>query len=412
MNTAPRGLRIHIAVFGRTNAGKSSLINALTGQQVSIVSPLPGTTTDPVEKPLEIFPIGPCVLIDTAGLGDVTALGEAREARTLRVLEKTDLAVLVLGGEAWSDHDEALLTTCAERKLPVVVVANQQDRVPMHPTAVTALAARNLTAIATSAVTGAGIEDLRQAIIAKAPESLIAAPVICSDLVQPGGVVVLVVPIDKEAPKGRLILPQVQTIRDLLDGDAMSLVVKERELPEALARLRGDPDLVVTDSQAFLKVVADVPERVPVTSFSILMARAKGDLDTFAAGAAAIDDLKSGDRVLIAESCTHHAISDDIGTVKIPRWLRQYVGVDLKIEHAAGNDFPADLADFRLVIHCGACTTNRRQVLSRIARCRAAGVPITNYGIAIAATQGILDRVLVPFPSALEAYRSRLLTNA
>jgi len=220
--------------------------------------------------------------------------------------------------------------------------------------------------------------------------------------------VVLVVPIDKEAPKGRLILPQVQTIRDLLDGDAMSLVVKERELPEALALLRRDPDLVVTDSQAFLKVVADVPDRVPVTSFSILMARAKGDLDAFAAGASAIDGLRSGDRVLIAESCTHHAISDDIGRVKIPRWLRQYTGCDLDIVHAAGNDFPAGLAEAKLVIHCGACTTNRRQVLSRIARCRAAGVPITNYGIAIAHTQGILERVLAPFPSALEALGTRL----
>ncbi len=407
MNTAPRGLRIHIAIFGRTNAGKSSIINALTGQQVSIVSAQPGTTTDPVEKPLEIFPIGPCVLIDTAGLGDATALGAAREERTLRVLEKTDLAVLVLGGEPWADHDAHLLDTCAARHLPVVVVAAQSDRTTLHPSSVAALKARGLTTVTTSAVTGAGIEELRQTIIAKAPESLIAAPVICSDLVPPGGLVVLVVPLDKEAPKGRLILPQVQTIRDLLDGDAMGLVVKERELPEALRRLSSPPDLVVTDSQAFLKVVADVPEGVPVTSFSILMARAKGDLDAFAAGAAGIETLRSGDRVLLAESCTHHAISDDIGRVKIPRWLRQYAGCDLRVEHASGNDFPADLSDYRLVIHCGACTTNRRQVLSRIATCRAAGVPITNYGIAIAATQGILRRVLTPFPSALDAFASR-----
>ena len=409
MITAPRGLRIHIAVFGKTNAGKSSLINALAGQEVSIVSPLPGTTTDPVEKAIEIFPIGPCVLIDTAGLGDDTALGAARVERTLRVLDKTDLAVLVLGGEPWSDHDATLLDTCAAQKQTVLVVANQSDRVPLHPTAAAALLERSLVPVVTSALTGAGIEDFRQAIIAKAPESLIAAPVICSDLVRPGGLVVLVVPIDKEAPKGRLILAQVQTIRDLLDGDALCLVVKERELPEALKCLKGDPDLVVTDSQAFLKVVADVPDHVPVTSFSILMARAKGDLETFANGAGAIDDLRSGDRVLIAESCTHHAISDDIGRVKIPRWLRQYTGCDLKIEHAAGQDFPADLAGVKLVIHCGACTTNRRNVLSRIAKCRAACVPITNYGIAIAATQGILDRVLVPFPAALEAFRGKVV---
>ncbi len=416
METTPRGLRIHLAVFGRTNVGKSSLINALTGQQVSIVSPLPGTTTDPVEKALELFPIGPCVLIDTAGLGDVTELGSQRIAKTRAVIDRTDVAILVITGDQWGVDEDGIVAVCRDRNLGLVVVRNQIDRIPLDPAVDLRLRELALTPVSTCAVARAngsdGIEALRHAIIQTCPESLIASPTLVSDLVPPGGVCVLVVPIDKEAPKGRLILPQVQTIRDLLDGDAIALVVKERELPEALARLRAPPDLVVTDSQAFLKVVADVPDDVPVTSFSIVMARAKGDLDTFVAGAAAIDRLQSGDRVLIAESCTHHAISDDIGRVKIPRWLRQYTGCELAIDHVNGHDFPPDLADYRLAIHCGACTTNRRQVLTRIARCRAAGVPITNYGIAIAQCQGILERVLGPFPSALEAWRAQQVTGA
>ena len=323
MHQAPRGLRIHVAVFGRTNVGKSSLVNALAGQQVSIVSPVAGTTTDPVEKPLELFPIGPCVLIDTAGLGDASELGPQRIARSRAVIDRTDVAVLVVSGDAWGVDEDGIVAVCADRKIALVVVANQADRVRPGPKVLARCAEAKLPLIVTACPPLAdpaagigpgtpmpfGIDDLRQALIAACPESLIASPTLVSDLVPPGGVVVLVTPIDKEAPKGRLILPQVQVIRDLLDGDAIAVVVKERELPEALAKLRAPPDLVVTDSQAFLKVVADTPDQVPVTSFSILMARAKGDLDTFAAGAAAIDRLVDGDRVLIAESCTHHAIT-------------------------------------------------------------------------------------------------------
>jgi [FeFe] hydrogenase H-cluster maturation GTPase HydF len=259
--------------------------------------------------------------------------------------------------------------------------------------------------VVTSSTERSGLGDLRQALIRVCPEDFLDPPAIVSDLVPPGGLVVLVVPIDKEAPKGRLILPQVQTLRDLLDGDQMALVVKERELREALGRLNRKPDLVVTDSQAFLKVAADTPDDVPLTSFSILFARHKGDLDSFAAGAATIDRLRPGDRVLIAESCSHHPIGEDIGRVKIPRWLTQYVGGKLDTTVYAGHDFPADLSSYRLTIHCGACTTNRREVLSRIVACRDAGVPITNYGMAIARSLGIMERALAPFPSALEAWR-------
>lgn len=400
MNTAPRGSRLHIAVFGRRNAGKSSLLNALTGQQVSIVSPVAGTTTDPVEKAMELPPIGPVLLIDTAGLDDEGELGAMRVAKTLRVKDRTDIAVVVAPADAWGDAEDALCAEFQAAKVPVVAVLNQCDRVrpARRP------AAKQV--VETSAATGAGLGLLRAALVASVPDGWLDPPAIVSDLLPPGGLCVLVVPIDKEAPKGRLILPQVQTIRDLLDGDQTAIVVKERELATTLRRLGRPPDLVVTDSQAFLKVCADVPDGVPVTSFSILFARHKGDLDAFVAGAQAIDRLRPGDRVLIAESCTHHAVSDDIGRVKIPRWLAQYLGFEVRISVFSGHDFPADLSDFRLAIHCGSCTTNRREVLARILRCHAAGVPITNYGVAIAKVQGLLERVLRPFPGALEILAS------
>lgn len=406
MHASPRGSRLHIAVFGRRNAGKSSLLNALTRQQVSIVSAVPGTTTDPVEKSMELLPLGPVQLIDTAGLDDEGELGRMRVAKSLQVLERTDIAILCATADGWGDDEERFAAGCRERQVPVIIAFTQADRNGPDAALLANLRANQVPVVVTSAVTGSGLGDLRQALVQVCPEDFLDPPAIVSDLVPPGGLVVLVVPIDKEAPKGRLILPQVQTIRDLLDGDQMALMVKERELREALGRLNRRPDLVVTDSQAFLKVAADTPEDVPMTSFSILFARHKGDLDTFAAGAAAIDRLRPGDRVLIAESCSHHPIGEDIGRVKIPRWLTQYVGGRLETAVFAGHDFPADLAANRLAIHCGACTTNRREVLTRILRCREAGVPITNYGMAIARSLGILERALAPFPSALAAFRA------
>ncbi len=403
MNTTPRGQRLHIGLFGRRNVGKSSVFNRLLRQDAAIVSSEAGTTTDPVERAVEIQPIGPVQCIDTAGIDDDSALGAARVARTRQVVERADLALLV--ADAWGPFETGLLRLFGERNVPAIVVCNKSDARPDRALEAAAAAA-GATRVVTFSATGAtGLEDLLDQLIRAAPEAFIDPPTIAGDLVKAGGLAVLVVPIDKEAPKGRLILPQVQTIRDLLDNDCCVLVAKERELAATLRRLTAPPDLVVTDSQAFLKVVADVPPGVPLTSFSILFARYKGDLTELARGAAVLDALQPGDRVLIAEACTHHPISDDIGTVKIPRWLEQYVGGKLAILHVAGRDFPEELAGVRLVIHCGACMLNRRETLARLVRSRTAGVPITNYGVAIAACLGVLERALSPFPHALAAYR-------
>ena len=343
MQRTPRGNRLHIALFGRRNVGKSSLLNALTRQDVSIVSAIAGTTTDPVEKPMELLPLGPVLFIDTAGIDDTGALGELRAAKTRAVLDRTDLAVLVSNQGNWSDFEERLLEELNSRQTPMIVVSNQSDLGGAPPALRQRLHAAGIPLVETAAITGGGLLDLREALIRAAPASLLDPLSIAGDLVPPGELAVLVVPIDMEAPKGRLILPQVQTIRDLLDSDACCLVVKERELRAALARLTRPPALVVTDSQAFLKVAADTPSEVKLTSFSILFARHKGDLVELVRGALAIDRLRPGDRVLICEACTHHPIGDDIGRVKVPRWLRQYVGGDLDFQHYQGHDFPSDL---------------------------------------------------------------------
>lgn len=405
MIATPRGLRLHIGLFGRRNVGKSSLLNALTRQEVSIVSPVAGTTTDPVEKPMELLPIGPVLFIDTAGIDDAGALGEQRVEKTRRVFDRTDLAIIVTDGGVLGAFERGLLAEFRARGTSALVVFNKCDLTPPHAEALAELQGNGTPVVQAVAPRGEGVLDLRQALIRLAPEDFINAPSLVGDLVAPGELVVLVVPIDKEAPKGRLILPQVQTIRDLLDCDAYCMVVKERELRDALARLSRPPALVVTDSQAFLKVAADTPPGIRMTSFSVLFARFKGDLTEMVRGATAIDRLRAGDRVLIAESCAHHPIADDIGRVKIPRWLTQYVGGKLEFTHVQGHDFPVDTRQYKLVVHCGACVTNRREVLSRIVRCRQAGTPITNYGLTIAYSLGIFERALGPFPAAQEAYR-------
>jgi len=406
MQSAPRSLRLHIGIFGRRNVGKSSLLNAITRQQVSIVSATAGTTTDPVEKPMELLPLGPVLFVDTAGVDDEGALGELRVERTRAVLDRVDIGILVAEAGAWGAFEEGLLAELARRKVPAIVAFNKSDLQPAEGREPEAGGAGHHDTVAVSALTGAGLADLRDAILRLAPANFFDNRRLVADLVPPGEVAVLVVPIDKEAPKGRLILPQVMAIRDLLDGESIALVVQERELRRALARLSQPPALVVTDSQAFLKVAADVPRDVPMTSFSILMSRFQGDLPEQVRGTLGIERLKAGDRVLVAEACSHHPIGEDIGRVKIPRWLTQYVGAKLDFAHVQGRDFPADPSAYRLVVHCGNCMGNRREMLSRIMRCREAGVPITNYGLTIAYSLGIFERALEPFPAALETFRA------
>lgn len=403
---APKSFRLHIGIFGRRNAGKSSILNALTHQEVSIVSEVAGTTTDPVEKPMELLPLGPVLFIDTAGIDDTGLLGEKRVSKTFAVFDRTDLGIIVSNFSEWGNFEEIIMEEFRKRDIPFVVVFNKADLYPENLDISSLLDSVKVNYVITQANSGEGIDSLRQLLLDQAPADFINRRAILSDLVGPGEMAVLVVPIDKEAPKGRLILPQVQSIRDLLDGDAFCVVVKERELHEALSRLNKPPRLVVTDSQAFLKVAADTPPKIPITSFSILFARFQADLTEMVRGAMAIDHLKTGDKVLIAEACTHHPIGEDIGSVKIPRWLTQYVGGKLQIDNMRGRDFPSNISEYKLIIHCGACMWNRREMLSRIMKARQAGVPITNYGLTIAYSLGIFERALQPFPAALEIYRT------
>lgn len=398
MQGAPKGMRIHIGIFGKRNVGKSSILNSLTNQEISIVSETAGTTTDPVEKSMELLPLGPVLFVDTAGIDDEGALGLQRVEKTKKVIDRIDLAIIVCDSRGMDEFEEKLIEEFNTRKTPFIVVLNKIDEYESKTDSPINLS--TYSPIKTSSLKNQGIDDLKQAIIKNVPDEFFTNNAIASDLVLPGETAVLVVPIDLEAPKGRLILPQVQTIRDLLDNDSIVIVTKERELRKTLDNLKTPPALVVTDSQAFLKVSADVPKNIKLTSFSILFARLKGDLNEFVKGALAIEKLQSGDKVLICESCTHHEIGDDIGRVKIPRWITQYSGKKLEFVHYAGHDFPDNIKDYALIIHCGACMTNKREILSRILKAKEANVPITNYGLTIAYSLGIFNRALEPFPSA------------
>ncbi|HPF50522.1 MAG TPA: [FeFe] hydrogenase H-cluster maturation GTPase HydF [Draconibacterium sp.] len=402
---APKSFRLHIGIFGRRNVGKSSILNALTHQEVSIVSEIAGTTTDPVEKPMELLPLGPVLFIDTAGIDDIGDLGEKRVSKTLAVFDRTDLGVIVTNFNDWGEYEEKLINEFKTREISYIVVFNKSDLYSENLDLTAILGQSKIPFVQTSVLNQAGILELRQLLLKSAPEDFINRPSILADLVGPGEAAVLVVPIDKEAPKGRLILPQVQSIRDLLDNDSFSVVVKERELREVLSRFNKPPKLVVTDSQAFLKVAADTPPEIPMTSFSILFARFQGDLNEMVRGAMSIDKLKTGDKILIAEACSHHPIGEDIGSVKIPRWLTQYVGGKLQIDNTRGHDFPPNISEYKLIIHCGACMWNRREMLSRIMKARQAGVPMTNYGLTIAYSLGIFERALQPFPAALSIFK-------
>jgi [FeFe] hydrogenase H-cluster maturation GTPase HydF len=401
MQDTPKGNRIHIAILGRTNVGKSSYLNLLCGQDVSITSDVRGTTTDVVEKAMELLPLGPVLFLDTAGLDDTTALGAKRVERTEKVFERADIILLVLESHVWTAYEDAVLEKAKEAGTPVVAVINKCD-VAMPDDAFMDLVVRQgLSSVKVSSKGGTlrdtALAELKNAITHVVAPEYFREPQLISDLVRGGEIAVLVVPIDLEAPKGRLILPQVQTIRDALDADAVCVVTKERELPFVLENLKTPPKLVVCDSQGILKVSADVPPAIALTTFSVLMSRFKGDLVAFAEGAAKIDALKEGSKVLIAESCTHHAIGDDIGRVKLPRWLRQYCGFDVAIDHFSGRDFPADLSQYDLIIHCGSCMLNRKQMLWRVAQAKKAHVAITNYGMAISKLQGVFERVVRPF---------------
>jgi [FeFe] hydrogenase H-cluster maturation GTPase HydF len=405
MKRTPGGSRLHIGLLGRRNVGKSSLLNALTRQTVSIVSADAGTTTDPVGKPMELLPLGPVLLVDTAGLDDEGALGALRVERSRRVLDRLDIGLVIAEAASWGRFEEELLDELRRRGITAVVVFNQCDRQRPARELVENLRERGLEVVETVAPRGEGLDALRAALVAVAPEELLATPTLLADLVGPDELAVLVVPIDKEAPKGRLILPQAQAIRDLLDHHALSLVLREDQLRAGLERLNRPPRLVVTDSQAFRQVASMVPEEIPMTGFSVLFARLKGDLPTQVAGAMTIDGLRPGDRVLIAEACSHHPIGEDIGRVKIPRWLQERVGGPLGFDTVQGRDFPADLGGYDLVVHCGACMWNRRAMLTRLVQCREQQVPVTNYGLAIAYALGLFERALQPFPEALAVYR-------
>lgn len=411
MQTTPKSLRITIGLFGRQNVGKSSVVNALTRQPVSIVSPVKGTTTDPVEKAMELLPLGPVLFIDTAGVDDnQEILGELRADTTRKMLSRCDCALLVYQAGAWGKPEEELLATITAQKIPVIVVANKADLAAagdgsyvtdaIIPTPDPAIP-QAIPQVLVSAKTQQGFDTLFETLLTTLPESLLENPALVRDLVNPGDTVILVIPIDKEAPKGRLIMPQVQTARDLLDGGALPYLVRDTELETALASLKEPPALVITDSQAFQHVATIVPETIPLTGFSVVMARAKGDLTSEARALERLAQLKSDAHILIAEACTHHPISEDIGTVKIPHLLHKALGDGITIDHAQGKDFPENLADYDLVIHCGGCMLNRRTMLSRIQACTQAGVPLTNYGLVLAYFSGIAPRALKPFASLL-----------
>ncbi len=412
MTRTPKSLRLHIGLFGRTNVGKSSFLNLIAGQDVAIVSQVPGTTTDVVEKAMELLPLGPVVFLDTAGVDDLSELAELRLAKTRKIFDRSDVIVIILEPGRWTGFEQEILSEAARRDAPVILVVNKTDLQTPSDEFLAMIGQKVPRVIACSSI---DIEDrerylarLKQYLLEVSPEEFLAPPPLVGDLLSSGkgiGLAVLVVPIDLQAPRGRLILPQVQTIRDCLDSDGAVAVVKEREYAAFLQRLGTPPDIAICDSQVVLKMVGDTPRDVPCTTFSILFARNKGDLVEMARGAAVLTDIGPEDRILIAEACSHHAIEDDIGRVKIPRWIRQYVGSDVAIDTCAGRDYPRDLARYRLVIHCGGCMLTRREMLSRIEEARRESVAITNYGVAISVLQGVVERTLSPFPAALDAFR-------
>ncbi len=391
MNSSPRANRVHIGFFGKRNSGKSSLVNAFTSQQLAVVSDVKGTTTDPVYKSMELLPIGPVVVIDTAGIDDEGALGKLRVDKSRQVLNKTDIAILVVDGTiGLDDYDKELIGLFNEKGIGYLVVYNKTDLMDI-------VEIDDEHSMAVSALTGANIEQLKKRIAAMPLNNQTKLRIV-GDIINPGDFVVLVTPIDKAAPQGRLILPQQQTIRDILEADATAIVVKEHELRATLENLGKKPKLVVTDSQVFAKAAADTPTDVALTSFSILFARFKGVLKTAVKGAKALDSLSDGATILISEGCTHHRQCDDIGTVKLPRWIKNYSQASFNFEFTSGGEFPEDLSIYALIVHCGGCMLNEREVIYRQKCAQDQGIPFTNYGTLIAYMQGILERSVAMFP--------------
>ena len=394
LNSTVSAERVHIGFFGLRNAGKSSLVNAVTGQKLSVVSDVKGTTTDPVKKAMELLPMGPVVIIDTPGIDDEGVLGEQRVERAKQILRQADIAILAVDAQkGLQTADNELVELFKQRKLPYVIVYNKADLLPKLPP-------ETANEIYVSAETGDGIHALKERIAALAKTAENDRKIV-SDLIESGDTVILVTPIDSAAPKGRLILPQQQTLRELLEAGALTTVVRETELEQALDALKTPPRMVITDSQAFGVVSKIVPENIELTSFSILFARYKGDLATVIGGAAKLSHLKDGDKILISEGCTHHRQCQDIGTVKLPGWINNYTGKNLSFSFTSGTEFPDDLSDYALVVHCGGCMLNEKEMKSRLERCKEQDIPVTNYGIAIAQMHGILKRSLEPFPDLL-----------
>ena len=397
LNETSRGMRIAIAFLGRRNAGKSSLLNALVGYDLAIVSDQAGTTTDPVDKAVEINPLGPCLVIDTAGIDDIGDLGQKRIEKTQAVIKDADVGLIIIGDGQWTSFEEEILKSLQFKGKPVIIVLNKTDCF-VYTELEKFLQERKLDFVSTVATSNEGLNELKQKIRDLKNVTGLEQPSIIGDLIQGGDLVLLVVPLDLGAPKGRLILPQVQTIRDILDNDGTAIVVKERELADTLDKLAVPPRLVITDSQVVLKVAGDVPEEIPLTTFSTVFSRFKGDLRQLVEGVYAIDKLQNGDKVLIAEACTHHAMADDIGRVKIPRWISQYTGKKLQFELTAGPAFPSDIDNYRLILQCGGCTISRTAYRNRQETAATLDIPMTNYGVAISYIQGVLPRVIRPFP--------------
>ncbi|MDD3375446.1 MAG: [FeFe] hydrogenase H-cluster maturation GTPase HydF [Candidatus Omnitrophica bacterium] len=412
MKTTPKSLRLQIGLFGRTNVGKSSFLNVVAGQDVAITSSVAGTTTDVVEKTMELLPIGPVVFLDTAGLNDSSDLSESRIKKTKRIFDRADVVILIVEPNQWTEFEDYVYDQAQNQKMPLIIVVNKIDIKYPDDDFISHLKKKTEKIVFCSSITLEKRDDyvnaLKENLIECCPEDFIKPPSLIGDLMPKGGLSILIIPIDLEAPKGRIILPQVQTIRDALDHDSSALIVKEDQYLDVLEKLKAPPDIVVCDSQVVDRMVLETPSNIKCTTFSIIFARLKCELSQMVEGAIAINSLQDGDKILIAEACSHHAVEDDIGRIKIPRWIKEYTKADLKVDVCAGRDYPEDLSEYKLVILCGSCMITRKETLRRMYHAKRIGVPVTNYGVCISFLKGVLGRVLEPFPDCLKIYQQEL----